>query len=67
MTIKIELTAEQWDTLSDMVSEKRDSWARIVADAVADGTDSDTINRYSKKYAQFSGLYKAVIIESEAN
>ena len=64
--IRIELTYEQWDALSDMVEDKRDSWARIVADSVADGTEKDRLARYAVKYAEFNGLYRAVMQDSEA-
>jgi hypothetical protein len=66
VNIKIELTYEQWDALTDLVEDKRDSWARIVADSVTDGTEKDRLARYASKYAEFDGLYRAVMHDSEA-
>lgn len=67
MDVIIKVTYEQWDILTDLVEEKRDSWARIVADSVTDGTEKDRLDRYAAKYTAFSGLYKAVMSDSETN
>lgn len=65
MEIKVTLTYEQWNILTDLVEDKRDSWARIVADSVTDGTEKDRLARYAAKYAEFNDLYKATM-DSEA-
>lgn len=61
MQIKMKLTYQQWDALTDMVEDKRDSWARIVAGAVAEGRAKESIDSYAKKYAELEGLLVALM------
>ena len=67
MEIKVTLTYQQWNILTDLLEDKRDSWARIVAGAVVENRANESIDSYASKYAELDGLYAAVMNDSETN
>lgn len=67
MDVTIKLTYEQMDTLTDLVEEKRDMWARIVADALIEKREQEAIDRRATKYAKLSSLNEAIYRNSETN
>lgn len=67
MNIKIELTYEQWDTLTGLVEKERDMWAVILAETVIREDGQDAINRRAEWFSRINSLHDAVYRNSEDN